>query len=199
MFCSSVKIHIRWAELPEKKGGVTKNKDEVKTESLCHYTTVTHGESVRPAAGGQGQHPPSHVCRRIDESAATRSQRASLWLWVHLLKHAHTWHQLYQHAPFTWQHRLPACRQMPSPLTRLTAIAALQKTGIKLHRVSLQLRVWLLRGSLEYKRETKIKLGCRFLHARCLCFKFQTDKWANIYFIKRGLIADAGLCFCSYN
>lgn len=47
------------------------------------------------------------------------------------------------------------------------------------------------------KKETRIKLGCRFLHSRCLCFRFQTDKRANSYFIKLGLIADAGLCFCS--
>lgn len=119
--------------------------------------TVTHGGSV---AGGQGQHPsPTRVAQDWWVCCnALRSQRASLWVCVHLFKHgdAHTWHQFHHHTSFTWQHRIPACWQTASPLTTLTAIVALQKAIINRHRMSLLLRVCSFEDHWSTKRNQNL-------------------------------------------
>lgn len=178
---------------PPKQEVLVKIKNGVKTEhkfiwNALSFRAITHSGGVRLAVGGQGQHPPPspHVRRRIDESAAFAAS-----ITPGLCAHVHRWCTHVTPAPPP--HIIHLIPPDPSVLTD-----AISPDDSNSDRSAEGL---LLGGPLEYKKkekkETRIKLGCRFLHSRCLCFRFQTDKRANSYFIKLGLIADAGLCFCS--
>lgn len=96
---------------------------------------------------------PLHTCG-AGLMSLLRLQRASLRVCVHMCTvDAHMWHRLHHHTSFTSYHRIPACWLTPSPLTTVTAIAALQKTIIN----SQQREGLLLGGPLEYEKKKKKK------------------------------------------